>query len=357
MTLQETLDKITAPEEAMRQECLRRWDAVAKPLHSLGLLETLTARMAAVQRCAIPHAARPRVLVFCADNGVVAEGVTQSDSAVTTAVADSVAAGCSNVNLMARRAGAEVEAWDVGMVADGTHPALHVAKCARGTANLAVGPAMTRAQAVFALEAGIHAAEAAAAAGCDILVAGEMGIGNTTSSAAVLSLLLSLPPEQVTGRGSGLDDAGLARKQAAIRRCFAVNRPDPADPMDVLCKAGGFDIAAMCGVYLAGAALGVPVVLDGLISGAAALLAVRFAPEAAGALIPSHMSREPGGSLALEALGLPAPICAGMALGEGTGGVALLPLIDMALAVLTGGHSFDSIGVEQYVPQSDGAAE
>lgn len=357
MTFQETLDKITAPDEAARRECLRRWDAVAKPLHSLGLLETLTARIAGVQRCEIPHAKRRRVLVFCADNGVVAEGVTQSDSSVTAAVAQSLAAGCSNVNLMAASANAEVQVWDVGMLHSVTHPALHVSKCANGTQNLAVGPAMTREQAVFALETGIHAAEAAAADGCDILIAGEMGIGNTTTSAALLSLLLNLPPESVTGRGSGLDDAGLLRKQSAIRRCIEVNRPDPADPMSVLCAAGGFDIAAICGVYLAGAALGIPVILDGLISGAAALLAVRFAPDCAGALIPSHMSHEPGGHLALDALGLRAPICADMALGEGTGAVALLPLIDMALAVLCGDHSFDSIGIDPYTPQTGEASE
>ena len=351
MTFSECLSRITGADAAMYAACLRRWDAVAKPLHSLGLLETLTARMAAVQRDVAPHANKKRVLVFCADNGVVAEGVTQSDSSVTAAVALALAGGDSNVNIMARCAGADVIAWDAGMVTDPAHPALRCRKCARGTANLAAGPAMSREQAVFGLETGIRAAEEAAAAGCDILVAGEMGIGNTTSSTAVLCALLGLDPAEVTGRGSGLDDAGLRRKADAIRRCLSVNRPDPADGLDVLAKCGGYDIAAMCGVYLAGAALGVPVVLDGLISCAAALLAARICPAAADALLPSHMSREPGARLALEALGLQAPITAGLALGEGTGGVALLPLLDMALAVLNGTHSFESIGVEAYVEQ------
>ena len=348
MTYSECLSRIAPPDEAVRAECLRRWDAVAKPLHSLGLLETLTAQMAAVQRTPAPHADRKRVLVFCADNGVVAEGVTQSDCSVTAAVALALAGGNSNVNIMARVAHADVVAWDVGMVTDPVHPNLRRAKCARGTANLAHGPAMTREQAIFALEAGINAAEEAAADGCDILVAGEMGIGNTTSSTAVLCALLGCAPEDVTGRGSGLDNEGLRRKVAAIRSCLAVNRPDGADGLDVLCKCGGYDIAAICGVYLAGAALGIPVVLDGLISGAAALLAHRICPAAAGALLPSHMSHEPGGHLALEALGLRAPITADLALGEGTGAVALLPLIDMALAVLNGEHSFESIGMEAY---------
>ena len=351
MTYSDCLSRIAPPDEAARAECLRRWDAVAKPLHSLGLLETLTAQMAAVQRTAFPHAAKKRVLVFCADNGVVAEGVTQSDSSVTAAVALALAEGNSNVNIMARAAGADVLAYDVGMLTDVDHPRLRRAKGAYGTANLAHGPAMTREQAIFALEAGMTAAEAAAADGCDILVAGEMGIGNTTSSTAVLCALLGCAPEDVTGRGSGLDNAGLQRKVAAIRSCLTVNKPDGADGLDVLCKCGGYDIAAICGVYLAGAALGVPVVLDGLISGAAAALAHRICPAALGALLPSHMSHEPGGHLALDALGLRPPIVADLALGEGTGAVALLPLLDMALAVLNSTHSFESIGMEAYTEQ------
>ena len=351
MTYSECISRIRGADAPSRDACLRRWDAVAKPLHSLGLLETLTARMAGVQRTAVPHAQRKRVLVFCADNGVVAEGVTQSDSSVTAAVAVALAGGHSNVNIMARCAGADVRVYDVGMAADLDVPGLVRAKCAYGTQNLARGPAMTREQAVFALEAGIRAAEDAHADGCDLLVAGEMGIGNTTSSTAVLSALLGVDPEEITGRGSGLDDAGLRRKVAAIRACLALNRPDDADGLDVLAKCGGFDIAAMCGVYLAGAALGVPVVLDGLISNAAALCAHRICPAAADALLPSHMSHEPGGHAALDALGLRAPIVADMALGEGTGGVALLPLLDMALAVLNGEHSFESIGMEAYTEQ------
>lgn len=352
MTLQEALERIKGASPAALDGCRSRWNAVAKPLNSLGLLETLTIRMAGIQGTDMPHMHKPRVLVFCADNGVVAEGVTQSDSSVTAAVAESLAEGCSNVNIMARMAGADVVTYDVGMLTDVAHPALRRVKCAYGTKNLAKGPAMRREEAIFALEAGIHATEDAMAEGCDVLVAGEMGIGNTTSSTAVMCALLGLDPAVVTGRGSGLDDAGLRRKQAAIRSCLDLNRPDSNDAMDVLCKCGGFDIAAMCGVYLGGAALGIPVVLDGLISGAAALLAWRFVPAAADALLPSHMSKEPGGSLALEALGLRAPIVADMALGEGTGGVALLPLLAMALAELSGGHSFDSLGMDAYTPQS-----
>ena len=352
MTLQETLARIKGLDTAAQAECLRRWDSIAKPLHSLGLFEPLTARMAGIQASSVPTLCKPRVLVFCADNGVISEGVSQSDSSVTAAVAESLALGCSNVNIMARCAGADVVTYDVGMAAEPCHPAIHRLKLRNGTANLAIGPAMTAEEAIFAIEAGIHAVEDAKADGCDILVAGEMGIGNTTTSTAILCTLLNLAPEAITGRGSGLDNAGLLRKQDAIRRGLQINRPDPTDALDVLCKVGGFDIAAMCGVYLGGAALGIPVVLDGLISGAAALLAQRFAPLSVDAMLPSHMSKEPGGSLALDALGLRAPICADMALGEGTGGVALLPLLRMALSILDSSHNFDSIGVEAYTPQN-----
>jgi len=351
MNYTDCLATMPAPDEAARAECLRRWDAVAKPLHSLGLLESLTARMAAVQRTPVPHATKKRVLVFCADNGVVAEGVTQSDSSVTAAVAVALAGGSSNVNIMARCAGADVDVYDVGMATDVDCPGLKRAKPCCGTANFTRGPAMTRAQAVAALETGIRAVERAAADGCDILVAGEMGIGNTTTATAVLCALLGMDPEAITGRGSGLSDAGLQRKVDAIRRCLAVNKPDPDDGLDVLMKCGGLDIAAMCGAYLAGATLGIPMVLDGLISCAAALLAGRMQPDAVESLLASHMGREPGAHRALAALGLRAPIQADLALGEGTGGVALLPLLDMALAVLNGEHSFESIGMDAYTEQ------
>lgn len=348
MTLGGVIEKITAPEEKMIAACLRRWDGVAKPLHSLGLLEKLTAQMGGIQGTDAPHAEKRRVLVFCADNGVVAQGVTQSDSSVTAAVAESIAKGCSNVNLMADSAGAEVQAWDVGMATDVNHPRLHRRKIAYGTKNLALEPAMTREQAVFAMETGILAAEQAVQEGCDLLMAGEMGIGNTTTAAALICALLNQKPEKIVGRGSGLSNEGLNRKIRAIEESFRVNAPDPNDPLDVLSKVGGFDIAAMCGAYLACAALHVPVILDGAISGAAALAASRFAPQSRGFLLASHVSAEPCGPLVLEALGLQAPICAGLALGEGTGAVALLPLLDMALRVYYGEHSFASIGVEAY---------
>ena len=188
--------------------------------------------------------------------------------------------------------------------------------------------------------------------GADIIATGEMGIGNTTTSSAVASVLLGLPPVEVTGRGAGLSDAGLARKIAAIERAISVNRPDPADPVDVLSKVGGLDLAGLCGVFLGGAKYRLPILVDGFISAVAALCAVRLWPEAGWAMLASHVSAEPAGRLVLDELGLKPLITAELRLGEGSGAVAALPLLDMALAVYHSGHTFDKMGMEAYTPQS-----
>lgn len=352
MNYQETLEKIKHADEAVFRQCLVNWDNVAKPLHSLGDFEDLTSRIgAALGTCDI-RIDHKRVLVFCADNGVVEEGISQSDHSVTSAVAKALAEGTSNVNIFAEQAGAEVEVYDVGMIDDLIMDGLIVSKCANGTKNLSKEPAMTRKQLLFALEAGIGAAQKAKEEGMQIVVIGEMGIGNTTTSAAVASILLKADPHLLTGRGSGLSDEGLKRKIAVIEKCIEVNRPDPDDPLDVLSKAGGFDIAAMCGVILGGAALQLPVVLDGVISCTAACCAKALAPEAVDYMIPSHVSNEPAGKAILDYLGLHGPIDAHMALGEGTGGVMLLPLLDMALALYHGTHSFENIGIDAYTEQN-----
>ena len=349
MDYRDILDRIHSTDPALLKSCQENWNKVAKPLHSLGLLEGLIAKIGAAQGTMHPDIAKRKVLVFCADNGVVAEGVSQSASAVTTTVARSMATGSSNVNVFAREAGAEVAVYDVGMIDD--VPGLVQCKVCRGTRNLAKEPAMSRDEAIAAMEAGIHAAEKAKAEGCKLLVTGEMGIGNTTTAAAVLSVLTRTEPEAVCGRGSGLSDAGFKRKIQAVRKGIATNCPCPEDPVDVIAKVGGADIAAMCGVFLAGAALQVPVVMDGLVSCVATLAAARIDCKTVDYMLPSHMGREPGCQLALEALGLRAPIAADLALGEGTGGIMLLPMLDMALAVYNSTHSFDSIGIEPYKEQ------
>lgn len=351
MTFSETIKNIKAADASAAAACKKAWNNVAKPLNSMGMLEDITCRMAAAQKKSSPTRDLPYTLVFCADNGVIEEGVSQSDNSVTSAVALSVARGESNVSIMAKKAGSKVLCYDTGMKDDVSEPGLLVFKRKNGTNNFTKEPAMSREDTFYAIEVGINAAEKAVASGADILLVGEMGIGNTTTSSAVLHVLTGLPIEVLTGRGSGLSDEGLARKKHAIGKCVKVNKPDPSDAIDVLSKCGGFDIAAMCGAYLGAAALDVPVILDGVISLAAALVAMRIKPECVSYMIASHVSKEPAAETALKALGLEAPISAGLALGEGTGAVLLLPMIDLALALLYGGHNFNSIGVDAYVPQ------
>ncbi len=340
------------------QACLaaqQRWDGVAKPLHSLGKMEDMLCRIAAIQQSAELRLSPRCVLVFCADHGVVAEGVSQSGQEVTSLVARSIAEGSANINLMASAAQAEVFAVDMGMAQPVDHPAMLRRRIAPGTKNMAVEPAMTRRQAEQALQAGVDLVGDMKSRGYAMVATGEMGIGNTTASAAIASVLLSLPVEQLTGRGAGLSNAGLERKISAICRAIEVNRPDPADPIDLLAKLGGFEIAAMAGAFLGGMSHRMPIVIDGVISAVAALIALRIAPEAGAFMLPSHMSREPAGRLVMAALGLEPVIDAGMALGEGTGAVMLFPLLDMAQRVYGGSHSFGSLGMDAYSPQGGNA--
>ncbi len=220
-----------------------------------------------------------------------------------------------------------------------------------GTADFTKGPAMTRAQAERAIQTGIELVREEAARGTRLLAAGEMGIGNTTTASAIASVLLGLPAEEVTGRGAGLSDAGLSRKLAAIRRGIEVNRPDTNDALDVLAKLGGFDLAGLCGVFLGGALYRVPVLIDGFPCSVAALCAARICPAAAGAMLASHVSAEPAGQLVLRALEKKPLITAELRLGEGTGAVAAIPLLDMALAVYREAYTFAEGGIEPYVPQ------
>jgi len=332
-----------------RQQAQWRWDHVAKPLHSLGLLEDLIVRIAGIRETADVRVDRRCALVFCADHGVVAEGVTQSGSEVTALVARSIVRGDANINLMASAAGADVFAVDMGMLTD--VPGTICRKIANGTGNMATGPAMKREQAEQALQAGSDLVGEMKDKGYQLIATGEMGIGNTTASTAISCALLGFTPEELTGRGAGLSDEGLIRKRNAISRALSLNQPDGSDPVDVLAKVGGLEIAGMAGAFLGGYRHRVPVVIDGVISAVAALTAARICPEAKEFMIPSHMSREPAAMRIMDELGLKPVIHADMALGEGTGAVALLPLIDMALRVYHGPHTFDDLGMDAYTPQ------
>lgn len=335
----------------MEREARARWNSLAKPLGSLGLLEDAIVQIAALTGCVDVDLSRRALLVLCADNGVVAQGVTQSDSSVTAAVARALAVGESTVCHMAQRANCQVVPVDMGILDFPGAAGVLERRVRNGTADITRGPAMGREECIAAIQAGMELVREQKEAGTDILAAGEMGIGNTTTSSAVAAVLLNRPPEEMVGRGAGLSDAGLARKRAAVEQSIDVNQPEAADPVDVLAKVGGLDLAALCGVYLGGAKYQIPVLLDGLISGVAALCAVRLWPKSGDALIASHVSAEPAGMAILEALGKKPLITAQMRLGEGSGAVAALPLLDMALAVYQSGHTFGRMGMEPYTPQ------
>ena len=252
---------------------------------------------------------------------------------------------------MAQAARCQVVPVDVGILDFQEMPGVLSRRIGNGTGDISQGPAMTRRQAEQALHTGMELVREQQALGVDFLATGEMGIVNTTTSSAVACVLLGRPAEEMTGRGAGLSDQGLQKKTAAIRRALEVNRPDPSDPLDILQKVGGFDIAAMCGVFLGGALYRVPVLIDGLISAVAALCALRLCPAAGKAMLASHVSAEPAGGLVLEALGKQPLITAGMRLGEGTGAVAAMPLLDLALAVYRESYTFEEGGIEAYQPQ------
>ena len=311
----------------------------------------MIARIAGIQGTADVRLSPRCALVFCADHGVVAEGVSQTGQAVTALVARSIAAGSANVNLMARAAGADVFAVDAGMAADVDHPGIIRKKAIYGTRTMAEGPAMARGEAEAAVQAGIDLVGDMKARGYRLIATGEMGIGNTTASATLCCALLGMAPEEAVGRGAGLSDAGLLRKREAVRRALAVNRPDMNDPLDALSKVGGLEIAAMTGAFLGGMAYRVPMIVDGTISATAALVAARLCPESRDFMLPSHMSRERAMARVMEALDMRPVIHADMALGEGTGAVALMPLLDMALSVYGGTHTFESLGMAAYAPQ------
>ena len=325
-----------------------RWDAVAKPLHSLGLLEDMISRVAGIQKTDRVSLFPRCILIFCADHGIVAEGVSQTDQSVTALVARAIARGTSNVNLMAAVSDTPVFAVDVGMLTDVDEPGLIRKKTMYGTNDMALGPAMTRQAAEEAIQAGIDTVREMCLKGIKLVALGEMGIGNTSATAAVSCALLNMPVEQAVDRGAGLSDEGLLRKKRAVQRALDINRPDASDPVDVLGKVGGLEVCAMAGACLGAMTCGVPVVLDGVIVEAAALAACRLCPAAREYMLASHMGLETTARRIYGELRLEPVIHAGLALGEGTGAAAVLPLLDMALRVYDGVHTFSGLGMRAY---------
>lgn len=347
MDIREICGNITLPDEKAMKECRRRWDSIAKPLHSLGKLEDLTVTIAGITGDSNLDLSKKALVCMCADNGVVEEGISQSGQEVTAIVSENLLTGKATSSVMCRHLNVDLFAVDVGIACETT---LIQKKTAYGTKNMAKEPAMTRGETLSAVNAGISMACDLQKKGYQIIATGEMGIGNTTTSSAVASVLLNRSVSEMTGRGAGLSSRDLERKIQVIKQAVRLHRPDRDDPVDVLSKVGGFDLAALTGLFLGAAAVKLPVVMDGFISGTAALAAVRICPETIHYILPSHRSKEPAAKILLDALGLDACLDCSMSLGEGTGALALFPLLDLALAVYHEMSTFEEIDVEQYVP-------
>jgi nicotinate-nucleotide--dimethylbenzimidazole phosphoribosyltransferase len=338
---------IPAIDSSAAAAALEYHDRLTKPRGSLGRLEEIGVRLCAIAgACPPPVPAPVTVAVFAGDHGVVAEGVTPWPQEVTAQMVANFCAGGAAINVLARHAGAEVIVVDVGVATPipTESNALVRRNVALGTRNLAVVPAMTRAQAVSALDVGLDVAFGAIDAGAGMVVTGDMGIGNTTSAAALIAAFSGRSAPEVTGRGTGIDDATLEHKRAVIERALARVAAD-ADPLVVLGELGGLEIAALCGFIVGAAARRVPVIVDGVIAAAASLVARAFAPEVVGYLVFGHRSSEPGSSVVLEELGLAPVLDLGMRLGEGSGAVLAVPTVQAAAKILREMATFDSAGV------------
>ena len=324
-----------------------RQGELTKPAGSLGRLEALAIQIAGMTGQERPSLAQKAIVVMAGDHGVTAEGVSAYPAEVTPQMVRNFLRGGAAINALAGVVGARVVVVDVGVASALEHPGLLARKVASGTANMAQGPAMTRTQAEDAIAVGVEVVESLAREGALVVATGEMGIGNSTAASAITAALTGAPPAEVTGRGTGIDDAQLSHKIAVIERALAVNQPDHSDSLDVLAKVGGLEIAGLVGVILAGAAHRLPVVLDGFIAGSAALIAERLAPQIRDYLIAGHVSVERGHRVLLDALGLAPLLDLDLRLGEGTGAALAMGVIDGALAAHNQMATFAEAGVSE----------
>jgi nicotinate-nucleotide--dimethylbenzimidazole phosphoribosyltransferase len=347
MKLAEALERIAPLDAAAGDEAQKCLDSLTKPPGSLGRLEEVARRVAAIQGVVPPELGPKRIFVFAADHGVTAEGVSAYPKEVTAQMTYNFLSGGAAINSLARSFGVEIEIIDAGV--DHDFPPtenLRRLNIRRGTDNFTCGPAMARAEAEAVVEAGIRCVEEAAAKEKPFLLGvGEMGIGNTTSAAAVLCAMTGAAPREAAGSGAGVDASGWARKVVAIEKGLAVNRPDRNDPLDVLGKVGGLEIGAMTGAILGAAALRIPLVVDGFIAGAAALLGCALSPRAADYLFAAHLSAERGHRALLAVLGLVPLLDLGMRLGEGTGACLAMGLIEASVRLMREMATFDSAGI------------
>jgi len=343
VSLEALLARIRPVDDAAGSAAQAALDSKTKPRGSLGELEALAVRVAAIRGAPSPGPLPAAVVVAAGDHGYAARGVSAYPQEVTGQMLANFASGGAAINVLAREAGARLVVVDAGVLRPVEHPAIRSLRIGAGTADATEGPAMTREQALAGIAAGADLAAELAGDGSGIVAVGDMGIGNTTAASALCAALLPAEPEAVCGRGTGIDEEGLARKVEVVRRALAAN--DVADPVGALAALGGHEIAFLVGLCLGAAAEGAVVLLDGFVTGAAALVAARLAPEAAARMVASHRSPEPGHVLVLADLGLRPLLDLGLRLGEGSGAVLALPLVGAALAVLADMATFEAAGV------------
>ncbi len=350
MAIENLTSFIKEIDNSAKEQAKNRWDSVAKPLNSLGILEENIIKIAGIQGSKV-DISKKAVVVMCGDNGVVEEGVTQTSMEVTAIVTENFAKGNTCVNIMSNLAGAKVFPVDVGIYRDLDQEGVIDRKIDYGTKNFTKEPAMTRDQAMKAINVGISMVKELVEQGYNLIATGEMGIGNTTTSSAVTAVILGMEVEKVTGRGSGLSSSGLDKKVNAIKKAIELHKPNRGDSVDILSKVGGYDLAGLTGVFIGGGLYGVPILVDGIISSAAALLAKNINSQLTQFMIASHISKEPAGEAIMKELGLKPFLNADMCLGEGTGAVAIMPLLDMAVSIYNNMSTFNQINVEDYTPQ------
>jgi nicotinate-nucleotide--dimethylbenzimidazole phosphoribosyltransferase len=347
--MQTTLNFPTIPpiDPIATEQAETRQNNLTKPAQSLGRLEDISSQLAGMKADPLPKVARKAVIVMAADHGVALEGVSAYPPEVTSQMVLNFLHGGAAINVLARQVGASVTIVDIGVAAefDLALPGLVRRKVANGTRNMLKGPAMTQAEAEKALSAGMEVLAQVAIDGLDLVATGDMGIGNTTPSSAIVAVMTGLPVASVTGRGTGVDDAGLAHKVRVIEQAIALNQPDPTDALDVLCKVGGFEIAGLAGVMIAAAARRIPVVVDGFISTAAALIAVGLMPDVRNYLFSAHQSVEIGHQAMLKHLGLTPLLNLNLRLGEGTGAALAFHLIEASALILREMATFAEAGV------------
>ena len=346
--INKTISSIIPLDGEAMAEAKARQDQLTKPRGSLGRLEELSIQVAGIRREGIPHLIQKAIITMAGDHGVVAEGVSAYPQEVTAQMVHNFLRGGAGINVLGRHIGARVVVVDMGVAVPlGPHPRLVSKKVALGTANMAKGPAMSREEALQTIQTGIELIEEQLRRGLDIVGTGDMGIGNTTSSSAICATITGEPVEKVTGRGTGVDDAQLAHKVEVIQQALSVNQPDPKDPLDILTKVGGFEIGGLAGVMLGAAAHRVPVVIDGFISGAAAMIATGLCPGLKDYLVASHASAETGHKVMLRWMGLKPLLDLDMRLGEGTGAALGIFLAEAAVKLLAEMATFAEAGVSE----------